>query len=145
MNRLIATSAAVLMAGSAFAQDIYTVTVSDSFEDAAFALESAILDRGLVIDNTSHVGDMLARTGADVGSDVDLFAGADVYSFCSATVSREVMEADISNIAYCPYGVFVYALPDSDQSVIGFRVYPGDSMAPVNALLTEIVTDATAD
>ncbi len=68
---------------------------------------AAIVGRGLVIDYVSHVGEMLARTGADVGSDVELFAAADVFLFCSAVTSRNVMEADPMNIAYCPYGIFV--------------------------------------
>ena len=47
-----------------------------SFEDATFGIESAIIDRGLVIDYVSHVGEMLNRTGADVGSDVKLLRQA---------------------------------------------------------------------
>ena len=139
---LIATS--LLLASPIAAQDIMTVTVPESFEDMEFALESAILDMGLTIDFVSHTGDMLERTREDVGSDVVLFEGATLYNFCSATVSRQVMEADIANIAFCPYAVFVYSMPDKpDESVIGHLVYPGESMAPANALLDTIVENAT--
>ena len=35
----------------------------------------------------SHTGEMLARTGADVGSDVKIFDAADIFLFCSAVIS----------------------------------------------------------
>ncbi|MEC8042132.1 MAG: DUF302 domain-containing protein, partial [Pseudomonadota bacterium] len=63
-------------------------TTNQDIDDVIFGLENAILDEGLVIDGTSHVGDMLERTRADVGSDVILFEKAEVYSFCSAKLSR---------------------------------------------------------
>ena len=43
----------------------YVRTVEGSFDDISFAVEQAITNEGLVIDLTSHVGDMLARTGGD--------------------------------------------------------------------------------
>jgi len=95
---LLGGAVAILGAGLAAAQDATTIYPFDgSFEDAAFSVESAIVGKGLVIDYVSHVGEMLARTGADVGSSVDLFAEADIFVFCSAVVSRKVMEADPMN------------------------------------------------
>ena len=44
---------------AAVAQDAITYPFDGSFEDASFAIENAIIDRGLVIDYTSHVGEML--------------------------------------------------------------------------------------
>ena len=108
--------------------------------DATFAVESAILDRGLVIDLTSHVGDMLNRTGADVGSDVTIFEAADIFLFCSATLSREVMEADPMNIAHCPYGIFV--AEREGKVMVGYRNMPEGEMQKVQAFLDEIVQDA---
>jgi uncharacterized protein (DUF302 family) len=111
-----------------------------SFDDAAFGVESAIVGRGLVIDHVSHVGEMLARTAADVGSDVEIFAQADVYQFCSAVVSRKVMEADPMNLVYCPYGVFV---AERDGAVtIGYRNFPDGTMQEVQGLLDEIAREA---
>ena len=136
-------AAAMMLASPLAAQNMMTVTVPETFDDMEFAVESAIIDMGLTIDFTSHTGAMLERTREDVGSDVELFAGATLYNFCSATVSRQVMEADIANIAYCPYAVFVYALPGNpDETVIGHRIYPGESMAPANALLDAIIESA---
>ncbi len=111
-----------------------------SFDDATFSVENAIIGKGLVIDYVSHTGEMLNRTGADVGSDVEIFAAADVFIFCSASLSREVMEADPMNIAFCPYGIFV---ADKDGDVmIGYRNYPEGEMQKVQDLLDSIVQDA---
>lgn len=121
-----------------------TYVVDDSFENVTFAVESAIVDAGLVIDHVSHVGAMLERTRADIGSDIPLFTEANIFTFCSATVSRQVMEADISNVQHCPYGIFVYETLDAPGSVtVGHRAYDG-TMAPVNDLLTGIVRAALA-
>lgn len=127
-------------AGMTHAQEVMLHDFDGTFEDATFAVETAIVGKGLVIDYVSHTGDMLNRTGQDVGSDVKLFDGADIFLFCSAVVSRQVMEADPMNIQHCPYGIFVL---DRDGKVtVGHRDYPGESMQPVDDLLEEIVMDA---
>lgn len=132
------------VAQSATANESYTKTVEGSFEDVTFAVEQAIINDGLVIDLKSHVGDMLSRTREDVGGKTELFTGADIYSFCSALVSRQVMEADIANIQFCPYNIFVYQTPDDEGRVIvGHRIYPGETMAPVNEMLTRLVDTAS--
>lgn len=97
-----AVLALCLGAGAALAQEATTYPFDGSFDDATFAVESAIIDRGLVIDYRSHVGEMLNRTGADVGSDARVYDSADVFLFCSAVLSRKVMEVDPLNIAQCP-------------------------------------------
>ncbi|WP_424990019.1 DUF302 domain-containing protein [Fluviibacterium sp. S390] len=127
---------------AAQADGVTTYPFDGSFEDATFAVETAIIGKGLVIDYVSHVGEMLARTGADVGSEVTLFAAADVFLFCSAVTSRTVMEADPMNIAHCPYGIFV---ADRDGAVvIGYRHYPDGAMQEVQSLLDDIATEAAA-
>lgn len=113
-----------------------------TFEDVTFGLESAITDRGLVVDHVSHVGEMLERTRADVGSDVVLFEQAEVYSFCSASLSREVMEANPMNITFCPYDIFVAQRPDSNITTIGFRAFPEGEMQLIQTLLNDIVLEA---
>ena len=130
-------------ATAADAEDPMTVPFDGSFEDATFAVESAIVDKGLVIDYVSHVGAMLNRTGADVGSDAMVFKEADIFIFCSAVLSREVMEADPMNIAHCPYGIFV---AEQDAGVvIGYRDYPEGPMQKVQDLLAEIVNEAVSN
>lgn len=143
MKALILSTAFALTAGIAMADGMVSYTTGDAFDDVVFGLENAILDQGLVIDSTSHVGDMLERTRADVGSDITVFTKADVYSFCSAALSRKVMEADPMNIRFCPYDIFVAQMPDNpDQTIIGYREFPAGPMQEVQALLDTIVRSA---
>jgi uncharacterized protein (DUF302 family) len=140
MRTLATLGLVVALAGPVAAQEAVTYPFDGSFDDAAFAVESAIVGRGLVIDFVSHVGDMLNRTGADVGSDVELFTAANVFVFCSAVVSRRVMEVNPMNLAHCPYGVFV---AERDGAVmVGYRTYPAGEMQEVQALLDAIVQEA---
>lgn len=117
-----------------------------SFEDATFAVESAIVGEGLVIDFVSHVGTMLNRTQADVGGTKRLYENADVFLFCSAVLSRKMMEADPANIAHCPYGIFVTEAGDGSGRVqIGYRKMPQGPMLEVEALLEKISTEAAGE
>lgn len=144
MTRLLKAAMLTLaFAAPAFANDqAITFDYDGTFDDATFAVEDAIISKGLVIDYRSHTGAMLERTREDVGSDVVLFDGADVFLFCSAKVSRQVMEADPMNIVHCPYSIFV---ADQEGKVtIGFRDYPEGPMQAVEDLLTEIVEEATS-
>lgn len=138
-----ATAIAACIATAASAADgIISYTTDQSFDDVTFGLESAIVDAGLVIDAVSHTGAMLERTKGDVGSDVTLFENADIFSFCSAKISREVMEADPMNVVFCPYDIFVIQMPGSDEVMIGFREYPEGEMKKVEAMLDEIARAA---
>jgi len=142
--RALAVSAcAAVAAAPALAQDVVTYDTDQSFDDVIFGLENAILDAGLVVDHISHTGDMLERTRADVGSDVVLFEHADVYSFCSAQISREVMEDDPMNIRFCPYDIFVIVRSETpDTTTIGFTQYPEGAMQKVQEMLDSIARTA---
>lgn len=143
MRHLIAALilAAATPAAAQDAQGEAVITPYDgSFDDATFSLEAAIVNRGLVVDHVSHVGEMLQRTAADVGADTRIFENADVYLFCSAVLSREVMEADPMNIVHCPYNIFV--AETGDGVVVGHRSYPDGPMKKVEAMLDEIVAEA---
>ena len=91
---LLAAALGIALSAPALAEKPFTYSFDGSFEDATFAVESAIVGQGLVIDFVSHVGEMLNRTGSDVGSDAMIFKNADIFLFCSAVVSRQVMEKD---------------------------------------------------
>ncbi len=143
MKMLTATALLICAAQVAAAQDMVTYDTQQEFDDVIFGLENAILDEGLVIDHVSHVGEMLERTRADVGSDVVLFTRAEVYTFCSATLSRKVMEADPTNIRYCPYGIFVSQNAETPETVtIGYRTMPEGAMKEVEELLDSITRNA---
>jgi len=127
------------------AQDMITYTTDQEFDDVTFGIESAVTDAGLVVDHVSHVGDMLERTRTDVGSDVVLFEKAEVFSFCSAKISRQVMEANPMNIVFCPYDIFVAKQPGSDLVTVGYRAFPEGPMQAVQDLLDDIVNEALAE
>ena len=142
MRKMMVAAAAIAAAsaGLVSAQEAVTYAFDGSFDDATFGVESAIVDRGLVVDHVSHVGDMLNRTAGDVGAEETLFDGANIYQFCSAVLSREMMEADPMNLIHCPYGVFVSERAGS--VTIGYRTYPEGPMQKVQALLDEIAREA---
>ncbi len=133
-----------LVGAVAHADDGSTIYDFDgSFDDATFGVESAIVGQGLVIDYVSHTGEMLNRTAADVGSSTKLFEAADIFVFCSAVLSRKVMEADPMNIAYCPYGIFV--AEREGKVMVGYRNYPEGPMQQVQTLLDEIAREAVGE
>lgn len=142
----------VASAGVAAAQNGVALYESDSgFEDTAFALENAIIGKGLVIDYVSHIGEMLDRTGADVGSEIDVYDSARIFVFCSAVLSRKMMEADPQNIRFCPWGVFVYQTPGAETATVGYRTLtdeatPADSpLREIETLLDSIAKEAVGD
>ena len=119
---LHALVAIVLFAGiahGALAEGEYmsVSTKAGSFEDVRDAVEMAITDRGLVINNVSHVGDMLERTGKELGATKQIYLKAEVLEFCSAVVSRNMMEPDPDNIVFCPYTISVYVVPEKPNEV----------------------------
>ena len=145
---ILAATALPLMAmpvGSAHAaDDVTTYETQGDFEDVAAEVNDAIVNQGYVVDYHGFIGDMLKRTAEDVGSDKVLYENAEFFQFCSAVLSRKVMETDIGNIAYCPYVVFVYELADKPGTVtIGYRKLPaGGPRDEVNKLLGEVIAEA---
>lgn len=148
MRIRLAAATVLALPGLALAEDVVAYDYDGAFEDAVFEVEAAIVDRGLVIDYTSHVGAMLERTREDVGGSKPLYANARVMLFCSAIHSRAVMEADPDNIAFCPYGIFVTErAADAEENAgrvrIGYRSMPEGPMQRVEELLDEIAREAS--
>ncbi len=113
-------------------------------------LVMALEDRGLVLNNTAHVGEMLERTGRDLGYDRQIYGNAEVLEFCSAALSRETMAADPHNIVFCPYAIAVYTVPQVPGTVyLAYRVpvAPGSARSvralhEVEKLLADLVNEA---
>ncbi|QDZ02638.1 DUF302 domain-containing protein [Nitratireductor mangrovi] len=148
MNRTFRTMFFAAAVGTALpaaaADDVTTYTTDTVFADVAFEVNGAIINRGYVVDYHGLIGEMLQRTAEDVGADKALYRNAEFFQFCSAVVSREAMEADIGNIAYCPYVVFVYETEGDPGTVhVGFRRLPaGGGRDKVNEMLDEIAREA---
>jgi uncharacterized protein (DUF302 family) len=125
-------------------------TKQGTFADMKEAVEMAITGRGFVINNVSHVGNMLERTGKDLGDGKRIFLQAEALEFCSATVSRKMMETDPDNIVFCPYIISIYVVPSKPGEVrVAFRKtqmvggkQSQEALKDVNELLTEIIKEA---
>ncbi len=140
-----------LFATAAAAQELKAYRkASGSYDDVKFDLANAITNRGLVVDFNGNVGAMLDRTGKDVGSTKQVYKRAEYFTFCSAKLSREMMEADPANAGFCPYVVFIYEpAAKPGEIVVGYRRMPRAGKPPtikafaaINALLDGIAKEA---
>ena len=95
----------------AVAPGVMIQAVKGEFEDIRERVVLAIENRGLVLNYTAHIGNMLERTGRDIGRAQQIYNKAELFEFCSAAVSRSTMEADPHNIVHCPYAIAIYTLP----------------------------------
>lgn len=154
-RRIVVAAAALiallaLFATAAAAQELKVYRKAGSFDDVKFDVTNAITNRGLVSDFTGNVGAMLDRTGKDVGSTKQVYKRAEYVSFCSAKLSRDMMEADAANAGFCPYIVFMYeTAAKPGEIVIGYRRMPRagkpasiKAFAAINALLDGIAKEA---
>jgi uncharacterized protein (DUF302 family) len=96
---------------------VVEVQAKGSFDEIKQLLIVAIENQGLVVDHLSKVGDMLERTGRDLGATRTLYSQAEVLQFCSANYSRQMMQADLRLLAYCPFGIGIYTLPGETDRV----------------------------
>lgn len=114
-----------------------TYSVEADFDDVTNDVSQAIINQGLVVDFTADVGEMLRRTAKDVGATKQVYNNALMMMFCSAKYTRAAVEADASNIMFCPYSVMVFEPADMPGTVyVGYRPpKAGGSLASRKALL----------
>jgi uncharacterized protein (DUF302 family) len=134
---MLAVSTVVLAADP---NPVVTYAKQAKFEDVRDDLKQAIEGKGLVIDYQSHLNSMLERTGKDVGSAQKLYVDAQAFVFCSASLSRKMMEADTANVAMCPYAMVVYATAKEPGKVyVSYRrPWRPDGSAASKASLKEV-------
>ena len=142
----------LLLPGSMLAQGTALMLFSKkgSYDDVKFDLQDAIVSRGLTVDFNGQVAKMLERTGADVGSTRSIYKQAEYFTFCSAKLSRTMMEADPINMGFCPYVVFIYETAAAPGTIhVGYRrLQPQGSLESkaaleaVEKLLDSIAKDA---
>lgn len=154
LMRLAALALAFALAAPASADDsrglVMVFKSKAKFEDVKEDVANAVTKRGLVIDYTGHIGAMLDRTAKDVGATKKIYAEAEAMQFCSATLSRRMMEADPANITFCPYVIVVYSLASDPSAVyvayrrpqIGGSPASQAALKAVGELLRDIVRDA---
>lgn len=122
-----------------FAAGAYAVYESESgFETVMEGAKTAILERGMYINNIMHMGEMLERTGKDLGTDEQIYGRAESIEFCSAVLSRKMTAEDPSRIVNCPFILAIYTLPsDPDRTFIAHRTVPAEETAD-SAVMTEV-------
>lgn len=138
------------VSGAAVASDNVSYTRSGlSFDDVKSDLENAIIAEGLKIDYRGNIGGMLERTGKDIGAGTSIYQHAEFVMFCSARLSRAMMEADPANMANCPFVMFTYQRAGADKEVVvGYRKLEvqgkgAETLTQINALLDKIAKNAT--
>ncbi len=89
---------------------VEVIAIDSTFQDVKERVIFAVESQGLVVDHTSDVGGMLARTGKDLGDTQLIYENAEVLEFCSALYSRRMARHSPDLLAFCPYAISVYTL-----------------------------------
>jgi len=151
MKKMLALCAMFCLPLTALAAEGYSVLfkTQGTFHEVRDSLQIAIEGKGLKITHTNLIADMLERTGKDIGATRQIYVDGEQFEFCSATVSRHMMEADPHAIVMCPYSISVYTIPDDKNVYIAYRK-PAATRNPalkkalveLEKLYAEIIKDA---
>jgi uncharacterized protein (DUF302 family) len=125
---------------SALAAEDYVVVIKTqgAYQDVRDSLEMAIEGQGLKITNINKIGAMLERTGRDIGETRQVYENAEQFEFCSATISRHMMEAEPHSIVMCPYSVVVYTIPNDKAVYLVYRKPPATKNPALKKTLVEL-------
>lgn len=146
----VAACAALTGTAQAASADVVVRPTKGEFAEVKERVLLAIENRGLVLNYTARIGAMLERTGKDMGAARRIYGEAEMLEFCSARLSRDMMEADPRNIVFCPYSIAIYTLPKEKSTVyIAYR-RPGEtgsersvkSLRAAEKLVADIVAEA---
>ena len=151
MKKLLAFFTLLCLPLSTLAAEGYSVVfkTQGDFQFVRDSVQTAIEGKGLVINHTNLIAGMLERTGKDLGATKQVYTHGEQFEFCSAMISRAMMEADPHAIVMCPYIVSVYTIPGDKTVYIAYRKPPttgnpalNKALGEVETLLTEIIKDA---
>ncbi len=137
--KLIALGLLALLPALSFAADGYAVIfkAQGKYADVRDFIHAGIESEGLKINSMGHIADMLERTGKDVGAARQVYEYGEQFEFCSATLSRAMMEADPHAIALCPFIISVYQLPGDKTVYVSYR----KPVQTKNAKLRKVLAD----
>jgi hypothetical protein len=150
MNRIVHLAGLVLaltLGAGARAGDGFMVVQSKKggFEDVRDDVVLAIEARGIKINHTNYIADMLARTGADLGAGKPVYLKGEQVEFCKSDLSRAQMEADPGNMVFCPYILSIYTLPADPGTVhVAYRKPVAAGGNPATAKALKAVEDLLA-
>ena len=130
-------------------KELKRYAVAGDFAEIKAFLTSAIEERGIKISSVLHIGDMLQRTGDAVGDNKPIYKQAEAIEFCSATLSREMMQADPHNIVFCPFSILIYEPVDEPGTTYlayrrPFYHFDGEnasSQSEIDQLLSHIIEE----
>jgi uncharacterized protein (DUF302 family) len=151
VKQILALCALLCLPLSTLAAEGYVVLfkTQGAYQDVRDSLEAAIEGKGLKVNHSNKIAAMLERTGKDLGASKRVYEEAEQLEFCSATLSRQMMEADPHAIVMCPYIVAVYTVPNDKHVYLAYRKPPATqnpalkkALVGVEKMLTEIIRDA---
>ena len=151
MKRFFALCAMLCLPFTAQAAEDYVVMfkTQGDFQFVNELVQTAIEGKGLKINHKNYIAEMLDRTGKDLGLTKQVYVNGEQYEFCSATVSRQMMEADPHAMTLCPYIISVYTIPNDKNVYVTYRKPPATknpalkkALADVEKLLTQIIKEA---
>jgi len=137
-----------LLVPAVFATQFTAVQSSDPYEDVVANVKDAIIGRGLNISNVLPAGEMLNRTGHDLGYPDNVFTHAETIEFCSAALSHQLVSINPNNMVLCPFTISIYQLTRDDQTVyVTYRTPDAGEdtrkvIEKVNALIKGIIEEA---
>lgn len=125
------------------------VQSDEAYEDVVDNIKDAIIGRGLNISDVLPAGEMLNRTGHDLGYDTNVFSHAETIAFCSAALSHQLVAVTPNNIVLCPFTISVYQLSsDKDTVHVTYRTPEAGAdskviVDKVEKLIKSIIQEAT--
>ncbi|MEW6133448.1 MAG: DUF302 domain-containing protein [Pseudomonadota bacterium] len=140
MKKLLALALLAFASTLAHAADNYVVVfkAQGSYTDVRDFIRMGIESEGLVINNVGHIADMLERTGKDLGATRHVYDHGEQFEFCSATLSRAMMEVDPHAIALCPFIISVYQMSGDSTVYVSYRKPVQTKNAALRKVLREI-------
>lgn len=140
---------ALSFSGWAVSDPIVTKKVEGRFIEVAGNIRQSILGKGLNIAHTLPASGMLGRTGPAFGYKEQVYLDAEIFEFCSASISHKLSRSNPDNIVLCPFTISVYVLNSDPTNVrISYRIPTGrpgseEIVKEVVALIESIIEDAT--
>lgn len=123
-------------------------STESTFLDAKSDLLEAITNNGLVISYISHAKNMLENTAIVSGITKPVYSDAEIYLFCKANLSHNLVAGNPHNIVLCPYSIAIYVLTDEPERVyLSYRkVETSDKKVkaltqPIEGLLIQIIEE----
>lgn len=106
------------------------------------ALVEAIEGEGLILGPVSQFGEMLHRTDASLHHGADIYARAEIFSFCSVAVAAKLVRENPDSIADCPLHIALYRLKAAGRTTLVYR--PRETAASADELVKRIMARTAA-